>query len=486
VKRAHDGLGINTVKVLFVEPPKDIWFVMGEYLPPPYGIIQLAAFLEKHVEGVQLEVLDCNAEKVDWKQMELRIASSKPDIVCSSSLATCNTYAVAKTLETAKRVAPQALTITGGQHFTATAKESLEAYPEINVIVRGEGEQTLTELVRCSIDKKPFSQVDGISFREDKQIISNPARPLIKNLEELPFPGYHLVKDLMGKYHFKAMAAENAPYALVEGSRGCSHECTFCTQWRHWQACWRVKSAKRIADEMKYCNETFGSKFIWLTDDNFGAGNRPLELAEEIIKRDLSEDTTWFVQARCDDVVRNKEILPKLRKSGLIWVLLGVENSSPSTLGAFNKGITPQDAKAAVKLLKDNGIFAHAMMIIGQRKDTRESIEHLREFANELDPDLVMFGILTPFPGTGIYEEASRNGWIIDKNWSHYDMIHAIMPTESLSAMEVQEQLYGCYRDFYGSWSRRLGGLFSINMLRRQVFWHMLRNGVQEQLKSLF
>jgi anaerobic magnesium-protoporphyrin IX monomethyl ester cyclase len=476
---------MNMFKVLFVEPPKDIWFVMGEYLPPPYGIIQLAAYLEEKVEDVKVEVLDCNAEKVDWTQMEQRIASFNPDIVCSSSLATCNTYAVAKTLETAKRVAPSILTVTGGQHFTATAKESLETYPEIDMIVRGEGEQTLTELVKHLIAKKSILEIQGLSFRKSGQIIHNSPRPLIENLDDLPFPGYHLVKDLMSKYHFSAMAADNSPYALVEGSRGCSHECTFCSQWKHWQACWRVKSSERIADEIKYCNETFGSKFIWLTDDNFGAGNRPKEIAEAILKRELSKDVAWFVQARCDDIIRNKEILPKLKESGLSWVLLGVENSNPSTLDAFKKGITPQDAKTAVKLLKNNGIFAHAMMIIGQRKDTLESIWRLKEFANELDPDFIMFGILTPFPGTEIYEEANRNGWIMDKNWTHYDMIHAIMPTETLSVNEVQEQLYGCYRDFYGSWSRRVGGILSKNMLKRKVFWHMLRSGVMGKVKSL-
>ena len=459
---------------------------MGEYLPPPYGIIQLAAYLEKHVPGAQVEILDCNAEKIDWTQLEQRIVSSNPDVVCSSSLATCNTYAVARTLQTAKKVAPKALTVTGGQHFTATAKESLEAYPEIDVIVRGEGEQTLAELVTRLSKRQSFSEIEGTSLRTRGQIVNNTARPLIENLEDLPFPGYHLVGDLMKKYHFRAMAAPNSPYAMIEGSRGCLHECAFCTQWRHWQACWRVKSAKRIADEMKYSNEKFGSKFIWLTDDNFGAGSRPKELAEELLKRELSEGTAWFVQARCDDIVRNAEALPKLCESGLSWVLLGVENSSPSTLDSYRKGITPQDIKAAVRLLRDNGIFGHAMIIIGQRKDTRQSIAQLREFVNELDPDFAIFGILTPFPGTEIYEEASRNGWIMDKTWSHYDMVHAIMPTETLSIKEVQEELYGCYHSFYGSWSRRLGGLFSQNMLRRQVYWQMLRKGVLGKLEALF
>jgi anaerobic magnesium-protoporphyrin IX monomethyl ester cyclase len=474
------------LKVLFIEPPKDIWFVMGEYLPPPYGIIQLAAYLERELKDIQIEIMDCNAEKVDWRGMKKRLESSQPDIVASSSLATCNAYAVVKTLETAKKVVPNVLTVTGGQHFTAMAQQSLEAYPELDVIVRGEGEQTLTELVKYSGEREFFPKIKGISFRHGAEVVHNPPRQLIENLEDLPFPGYHLVKDLMRKYHFSAMAGERTPYALIEGSRGCSHECTFCTQWRHWQACWRVKSAKRIADEMDYCYRTFGSKFVWLTDDNFGAGSRPKEIAEEIISRKLPTDVTWFVQARCDDVIRNKDVLPRLRKSGLIWVLLGVENSSQSTLNGFKKGITPEDARIAVRLLKENGIFAHAMLIIGQRNDTHQKIAQLREFANELDPDFVMFGILTPFPGTEIYHEADRNGWIQDRNWSHYDMIHAIMPTEMLSIKEVQQELYDCYRDFYGSWDRRFKGLFSSNQLKRKVFWHMARSGVLGQFKSLF
>ncbi len=474
------------MKVLFIEPPKDIWFVMGEYLPPPYGIIQLATYLEKHIPDVELEILDCNAEKVDWKKVETQIASSNPDVVASSSLATCNTYAVAKTLEIAKRIAPHSLTVTGGQHFTATAEESLSMYPEIDVIIRGEGEQTLNDLVVRAGNPSDFAKIPGLSFRHEGKIIHNSNRPLIENIEDLPFPGYHLVKENMSKYHFSGMAGKKAPYALIEGSRGCPHECTFCTQWRHWQSQWRMKSAKRIAKEMAYCHREFDSQFVWLTDDNFGRGTRPAELAEEIIAQKIPDDVTWFVQARCDDIVRNKDILPKLRKSGLSWVLLGVENSNPSTLDQFKKGITPQDAKTAVKLLKENDILAHAMMIIGNRKDTHQTIAQLKEFANELDPDFIMFGILTPFPGTEIYREADQNGWIMDKNWSHYDMIHAIMPTETLSANEVQEELYGCYRDFYGSWGRKFGGLFFGSKLKRRVFWHMAQSGVLGQIKSLF
>jgi len=473
------------MRVLFVEPPKDIWFVMGEYLPPPFGIIQLAAYLEREVKNVEIEVLDCNAQQIYWNGMEKRIESFNPDIVASSALATCNTYLVARTLETAKRVNPDILTIAGGQHFTATAQESLETYPEIDVIVRGEGEQTTAELVKKAGRKSSFPQIKGISFRYDGKILHNPPRPLIENLDNLPYPGYHFVKDIVHKYHFAAMTGRNASYALIEGSRGCPHNCTFCSQWKHWQQTWRVKTSQRIADEIEFCYQNYGSRFIWLTDDNFGFGKRARELADEIIQRGFAEDLMWFTQARCDDVVKYKDVLPKMRKAGLRWVLLGVENPNQSTLETFRKKITPNQAKEAVKLSKKNDIFAQTMLIIGERKDTAKSIAELREFVNDLDPDFAIFAILTPFPGTELFEEAKRNGWIEDLNWSHYDMVHAIMPTETLSLKEVQEELYNCYRGFYGSLMRRMQGLFSGNEMKRRIYWYMAFRGILRQFRTL-
>jgi anaerobic magnesium-protoporphyrin IX monomethyl ester cyclase len=474
------------MRVLFVESPKDYWFVMGEYLPPPYGILQLAAFLEREAKEVDIEVVDCQASHLDWDGLRKRIESLSPDILASSSLATCNAYTAVRALETAKKVNPDILTIVGGQHFTATAQESLEAYPEIDVIIRGEGELTLVELVRAYAKGEPFTAIDGISFRKGGGIAHNPPRALIEDLDDLPFPGYHFVKDVVGEYHFSMMAGPKTSYALIEGGRGCTHRCTFCSQWRHWNGRCRVKSPDRIAEEMEFCYREYGSKFIWLTDDNFGLDEWTSELTDGIVRRGISDEIMWFTQARCDDVVRHRELLPKMRDSGLRWVLLGAESNSPSTLGAYNKGIRPGDIKEAVKLLKENDIFAHTMFIIGEREDTAASIAELRGFVNDLDPDLAIFGVLTPFPGTEVYERAERNGWIEDRNWANYDMVHAIMPTETLSRSDVQEELYGCYRGFYGSWGRRFRGLFSPNEMTRKINWFMATGGVMRQLRDLF
>jgi anaerobic magnesium-protoporphyrin IX monomethyl ester cyclase len=234
-------------------------------------------------------------------------------------------------MDLAKKINKDTLTVVGGQHFTVTAEESLKHFPEIDIIVRGEGEETLTEIVANTKKKISFKKIEGISFRIKNQIFHNPCRALIEDINTLPYPGYHLVKDLMHKYHFTAMVGRDYPYALIEGSRGCSHKCTFCTQWKYWGERWRLKTAERIADEMEYCFNNYGSRFIWLTDDNFGFGTRASRIADEINKRGMGEELLWFTQARCDDVLNNKEILPKLRKSGLRWILLGVENSKINT-----------------------------------------------------------------------------------------------------------------------------------------------------------
>jgi anaerobic magnesium-protoporphyrin IX monomethyl ester cyclase len=175
-----------------------------------------------------------------------------------------------------------------------------------------------------------------------------------------------------------------------------------------------------------------------------------------------------------------------MRRSGNQWVLLGVESGDPETLAAWRKGIKPEQAKEAIRTLERAGIFSQATMIIGHRKDTHESIESLRRYVDDLNPGLAIFMVLTPYPGTELYEEASRNGWIQNTNWANYDMVHAVMPTETLTVKEVQEELYRCYRSFYGKWSRRLEGIFSSNHLKRRMYRYMVGQNILSQLRNLF
>ena len=325
------------MKVVFVEPPKEFWFVMGEYLPPPTAAIQLAAYLESKRPKDEVAVVDCQAEDLDWRGLERRLEAEEPDIVAVSSLATCNAYTVVRTMEVAKKVVPDVFTVTGGQHFTALAEPNLQQHHVIDSIVRGEGEQTLVEVVEAKEGNRGLAEVKGLSFRHGDEIVSTPPRPLIENLDDLPMPGYHFVEDHMDRYHFRMMAGDMR-YAIIEGSRGCNHNCTFCSQCAFWGNRWRSKSARRIADEMEYCRDKFGAEFVWLTDDNFVFGPRADKMFNELVDRGLGDDILWFVQARVDDVVRSQKSLQMMRRSGNEGARPGGGSGSPGTRSGERRG----------------------------------------------------------------------------------------------------------------------------------------------------
>ena len=470
-------------KLLFVEPPKDYWFLMGEYLPPPTALLALAAYVERELKDIELKVLDCQAEGLDWKGVEKRIASFGPSIVATSGF-TCNAYVCAKVAQIAKSIDPGIVTVVGGQHFSSMDEESLRSFPEIDFIVRGEGERTLVELIKAVRGDEDVARINGLSFRQSGEIRRNPDRELIEDLNSLPYPAYHLVEGNLDRYHFKMMAGKTR-YMILEGSRGCAHRCSFCTQWRHWNGTWRTKTPQRIAEEMAFLRDHYGGEFLWLTDDNFEFGRRGRQLAEELKLRGFKESSRWFFQARSDDIARHPEVVSQLRSVGNTWQLIGVENGSAQLLKDFKKGERVEDAVQAVKVLKDNGILAQAMVIIGSRKDTRQSIQQLRDFVLDLEVDLAIFTALTPMPGTEVFEEAKRNGWIDDWNYANYDMAHAIMPTETLSRKEVQRELYNCYKSFFGSPPTIIKGLFSSNEQKKRCYRHLAGKRVLSTLRHL-
>ena len=471
-------------KILLVEPPRNYWFVMGEYLPPPTSLLILAAYIERELPDIEIDVLDCQGEQISWDGLEKHIESYDPSIVLTSGF-TCNAYTCARTVEIAKTVDENITTIVGGIHFSSVPEESLIDFPEIDYIVRGEGELTIVELVKTLRSRKNVRQVKGISYQHKGKIIHTPSRPLIKNLDTLPYPAYHLVEKHLSKYHFSMMAGKNTRYMVLEGGRGCNHRCTFCTQWKHWGGIWRTKSIKRIADEIEFLNETYGGVFLWFTDDHFKFSARGKSLYKELKHRRCKDDIMLFLQARTDDVAKHPDLVTKLREVGTYWIMCGVESDSTATLDEFKKGTKNQDAYETMKILRDNNVFSHAMFVTGARRDTHESIERLRQFSLDLEPDFAIYTALTPFPGTMYFDTAKKNGWIEDTNYANYDMAHAIMSTESLSRKEVQQELWKCYQTFYGSYIRNIAGVFSRNKFKRTLYRHMAGQHVLTKFRRL-
>jgi anaerobic magnesium-protoporphyrin IX monomethyl ester cyclase len=470
--------------LLFVEPPRNFWFVMGEYLPPPSSLLILAAYVERELPDVDIDIVDCQADQLNWKGLERYIESAEPSMVLTSGFTT-NAYTCARTCEIAKTVSEDIVTIVGGIHFSFTPDESLLNYPEIDYIVRGEGELTIVDLIKTLQHKGKISDVQGISYRKNNTIIHTPGRPFIENLDTLPYPAYHLVEKNLKRYHFTMMAGRNTRFMILEGARGCEHQCSFCTQWNHWGSRWRTKSPKRIANEIEFLHDTYGGVFLWFADDHMRLSSRGKQLYEELRQKPCKDHVMLFFQARIDDIAQHPDLIEKLREVGTYWILCGVETDSQEILKEYKKGIKTQDAYQAMKIMNQNDIFSQAMFVIGARKDTHESIERLREYSNELTPDIAIYTALTPFPGTIYYEIAKKNGWIEDTNYSNYDMAHAIMPTDTLTRKEVQEELWRCYKTFYGSVTKNISGVFSKNKLKRTLYRHMAGQFVVEKLRRL-
>ena len=480
------------MKLLLVEPPKQFWFVMGEYLPPPYSLLILAAVVEKELPEVKVKIIDCQAENLNWEELEERIRKEKPDVVGSGSHATCNAYKTVRALDLAKQIDPEIITVTGGSHFTVLDEATLSQYPSIDLIIRYEAERALVELLKHfqmngrTLDG--LERVQGITFRKNGKFRRTMDYPPLtsEELENLPYPAYHLLPN-MNHYHFAMMS--DVPYILLEGSRGCTHNCTFCSQSTFYRRHWSTKSVKRIADEMEWMYNTFRSRFFWFTDDNFCGGRPKLieELCHEMLSRGLDGDEIeWFAQMRVDSIMKVGDGLRTMNRAGNYWQLVGGESPFAEVLDSYQKGIRGTETVDAIKLLRKNNILAQLMIMLGHENETRESIQKTMVWATDVvKPDFIITMLVTPYPGTPLYEDLNAKGRIIDDNWTNYDMIHAVCDMKYLSALELQEELYKAYRHVYDSWSRRLSGMFAKNKYKRRIFWYYFKAGVIGQLKRL-
>ncbi len=480
------------MKVLLIEPPKKFWFVMGEYLPPPYNYLLLAAVIEQQLPDMSVKVIDSQAENLDWFDLEEVIKREKPDAVGSGSHATCNVYKTVRILDLVKRINPETVTIAGGAHFTMMDEESLTEYPNIDLIVRYEGEKALVEVLTYiqnhGFPKEGLKNIKGVSFVNNQKFYRTEDHPPLtgEELDALPYPAYHLVP--LEKYHFAMMS--NNPYVILEGARGCTHNCSFCSQQVFYRRHFATKSVQRIADEMEWMYDKLGRRFFWFADDNFCNGSPKLisTLCDEMYSRGITGETSeWFAQMRVDSILSvGDEGLAKMNKAGNYWQLVGAESPFTEVLDIYKKGIEGTQTVEAIRLLKKNNILAQLMLVLGHEEETRETIQETMRWGTDIvKPDLIITMLLTPYPGTPMYDDLKQKNRIVDFNWTKYDMIHGVCDMKYLTARELQEELYLAYRHVFDSWKRRFSGIFARNKYKRRIYWYYMRAGVIGQLKKL-
>jgi len=436
------------MRITLVNPP----YPPSVHSHPPFiplGIAYLAAVVEK--KGHEVTVIDCQAEKLTYETFRDRISRISADVI--GVTATTLLYKSAMRLITiAKQVQPQALTILGGSHGTFWDENALKEYPSLDLVVRREGEQTLIELIETLQAKGSLSKVLGVTLRDSAgNIVRTPDRPFIKDLDELPFPAHHLLPlsslKRMGKILFPLIS-----------SRGCVYWCDFCSTVRMFGRAYRMRSPKNVVDEMQLVHEKYGVDQVTFYDDAFTVDReRVIKICEELRARKLK--LMWDCGTRVDMV--DRELLKVMRDAGCFAVWLGVESGSEAILDAMNKRIKLNQTRLAYKTAHDVGLMTIANVVLGFPGETEQTAWETIRFVKELNPDDVGFYVATPYPGTPMYDQVIKNGWLRVTDFDKYDTAGPTFETPWLSMEKLAQIRYKAYQQFY------LRPSYILKMIRR-------------------
>jgi radical SAM superfamily enzyme YgiQ (UPF0313 family) len=412
---------------------------VGAVMHMPFALIglgYLAAVLEKNQFNV--DVIDCQLLKLSPEEFKGEISKRQPDIVgvTSSTL----TYQTAmKLVKLAKEACPSCITVAGGPHVTFWDDKALQECPELDVVVRKEGENTLLELAQRIEAGKSYYDVIGTTCRKDGEIVRNPDRPYIEDLDSLPFPARHLwPMERFRQY-------EDILY--LAASRGCVYWCEFCSTVRMHGRKYRMRSPKNVVDELEFLHKTYGISKFTFCDDAFTVDQPRTEvLCNEILQRGLKIE--WNCGTRVD--MLTKELLVKMKEAGCITVWFGVESGSQQVLDAMKKGITPELTTKVLGWVREVGMKPIPNVILGFPGETKESAWKTIKFVEKIAPDDVAFyNVATPFPGTPMYDMVKEKGWLRVTDFDIYDTTHPIFETPWLSMKDLGKLREGAFHHFY-------------------------------------
>lgn len=382
-----------------------------------------------------------------------------------------------KTAVDIKRLNREIFVCVGGPYPIAMQERCLldDGAGVIDAIVTGEGEFTVPEILNSLENGKGLEGIEGVVYRKDGDIIKNPPRPLIIDLDSIPFPARELLGD-PNKYIPPPATYRKRPVATMITSRGCNRRCIFCFQIdKERKTGIRYRSVGNVLEEIETLLKQ-GYREIKFLDDTFAQDyGRAIEIAQEIKRRRLK--FSWFASAVVNQV--DKPLLKAFKDAGCWAILFGVESGIQKNLNAIRKGITLEQICRAVKAAKDVGLKVSTPFIFGIPGETFEEGLQTIEFAIKLNPDIANFHALTPFPGTYLYDNIGKYGKISDDLTDFTYQGAAFIPY-TMSRDEILRLRSIAFRRFYsrpGFLLRRLIGIRNLNDLKaalkglKSLFW---------------
>lgn len=401
---------MRTKKVLILVPcskqtenvPRDLvygcWCAgkrIGGIKFPPLTSVLIATILRK--EGIDIDFRDLAGESKSMEVLDSIINNYTALVLLTSTMTIEEDSLVLSNL---KQMNPNLLTIVWGSHPTFLPKQTLSK-DGIDIAVRGEGDYIIRDLILKYIAGEDWHNVLGIGYKSGEDIIINPDRPFIKNLDELPFPDRGMLSPQADYFN---PVVKRAPYTTMYTTRGCPGRCTFCTVPRFYGGKVRFRSSTNILEELKMVAK-LGYKEVFFRDEIFTASKkRLLETAKGIIENRL--DITWICSARVGSL--DEEMIKIMKESGCHMIRIGVESGVQEILDNVKKGIKIKETEKLMALAHKYRLEVHAHVMIGMPGDNAETLNQTIKFVKKINPSVVTFGICTPYPGTPLYEEVKK------------------------------------------------------------------------------
>jgi radical SAM superfamily enzyme YgiQ (UPF0313 family) len=468
------------LKILFTTPPltrekRYGSLAGGGSSSPSLGILMLAAVARHH--GFDSAVIDASALELTEQELLRRIAILRPDVIgiSSTTLAIGSASAIATAV---KLIFPEVLIIAGGPHVTAAPLETMTRFPALDIAVVGEGEATIAELLPALQCGTALAAVPGIIYRTGDTFCDTGRRPLIVDLDALPFPAWDLLEEFPQHYLPAPFKVQNLPAAPLVTTRGCPNSCIFCDRSVFGSSC-HAYSAEYIVREMTELHQRYGIREFSFEDDTFITfKGRLVELCERLIA--LKLDISWTCLGRVNHVTA--ENLKLMRAAGCWQISFGIESGSQEILNLVNKGIILDQVCRAVTLSREAGIKTKGFFIIGHPGETGETIRMTLDFALKLPLNDISVSLMTPFPGSELYERTSEFG-ALDADWEKMNLLNAVFVPHGLTREELEHAQKKLLKRFY--LRPRIVVDYAVRLMQRPSLARGFWNGFKSLLQNM-
>ncbi|MCP4748479.1 MAG: B12-binding domain-containing radical SAM protein [Desulfobacteraceae bacterium] len=416
------------MRILLINPSASSVFNALGVVFPPLGLLYIAT--AARAAGHDVTVLD---QMVDHRKLDF----SNFDVVGIHSDTTRFFEAMALARQ-ARRSGSKV--VLGGPHPCFDTRSIFES-GDVDAIVRGEGEQSFVALLDAWQNGQSGLAIKGVLVKHKHRISDGGPPDLIQDVDALPVPA----RDFLNTALYQRTRLDGWPLTSLHTSRGCPFQCRFCASSRLEGSAWRARSADSVLEEIDNL-VSMGYRALAFLDDNFtGSKDRISNICDGILKKGWK--LRWWCFCRVDTIVRNPEMIAQMVRAGAYSIFVGIESPSSNILSESNKGIKAEQAREAVQILKANGLNIWSSYILGFASQNRRSIRDTIKFACELNTTTAQFTILTPYPGTELWDELESR--LIEKAGKGFDGVHAIFRHPHIAPFEMQMWHIWAYIRFY-------------------------------------